>query len=420
MSHTGVNTLDKQSSKYRWIVFATVLFTYFIIVTQRTAPGLITEELMRDFKVTASTIGLLTSIQFLAYACLQIPVGILSDRFGPNFFLIIGTLLNGIGTFIYSISPNEVVLLFARLIVGIGDATIWVNVILILSLWFKVREFVGLMGLAGMSGSLGFLVATVPFSKWIDVVGWREPFMMMGILICINALFLYFVLVKGPRKWITEQSMVKKDSQREKTLPLLRRIFSNRQAWAVFLCHFALMGTYIGFIGSWAVAFGMNVYEMTRSAASLLVMVGLFGALIGAPLTSWISNRLKSIKRPYVAVHLIVFLSWSAFLIFEGKPPFYMLLLLFFLIGYGNGASTLTFGVVRKSFQVKEVGVVSGFANTGGFISAILLPSLFGYVLDHFQNGYHYGFVIPVVFTFLGLIGGILITEQRLEQKQPV
>jgi sugar phosphate permease len=415
--------LDKQNSKYRWVVFASVLFTYLIIVTQRTAPGLITEELMTEFKVTASTIGLLTSIQFMAYASLQIPIGILSDRFGPNLFLIVGTLLNGIGTLFYSVAPNEMVLLFARLLVGMGDATIWVNLVLILSQWFKVKEFVGLLGIAGMTGSFGFLMATVPFSNWIDIAGWREPFLIMGIVLCLNALILYFVLVKKPKLTLIKEASVTKENKREKTLPMLRRIFSNRQAWATFLCHFGLVGTYIGFIGSWAVPFGMNVYGLSRSDASQLIMIGLFGAILGAPLTSWISNRLGSIKKPYIVVHVIVFFSWIVFLLFHGKPPYFMLFLLFFLIGYGNGASTLTFAIVRNSFNMKEVGVVSGFANTGGFISAILLPIFFGFILDQFQHtgseiGYQYGFIIPIVFTILGLVGGFIIKEQRQEDKQ--
>lgn len=155
--------MEKQNSRYRWVVFSAVLFTYFIIVSQRTAPGLISDQIMKDFNLTAATIGLLTSIQFLAYTGLQVPIGILSDRFGPNIFLIAGTLLNGLGTFLYSIAPNEIVLLLARLMVGMGDATIWVNLVLILSQWFKVNEFVRLLGFAGMSGSFGFIMATVPF-----------------------------------------------------------------------------------------------------------------------------------------------------------------------------------------------------------------------------------------------------------------
>ena len=418
--------MEKQNSRYRWVVFATVLFTYFLIVTQRTAPGLITNQLMSEFQVTASTIGLLTSIQFLAYASLQIPIGILSDRYGPNLFLIIGTLLNGIGTLIYSVAPNEYVLLVARLLVGIGDATIWVNLVLILSQWFKVKEFIGLLGLAGMSGSLGFLMATVPFSLWIDLTGWRASFFTVGIILCLCGCLLYFVLVRKPKQFIPNYQVIAvdtSDGNREKTFVLLKRIFSNRQAWATFFCHFGLVGTYVGFIGSWAVPYGMHVYDMSRSNASQLIMIGLVGALIGAPLTTWISGRLGSIKRPYVTVHVIIFISWVVLFLFEGKPPFYLLLILFLLIGYGNGASSLTFAVVRKSFDLKVVGVVSGFANTGGFLSAVLLPSIFGKVLDHFQHepsivGYHYGLIIPAIFSLIGLIGGVLIKEQPQEETQ--
>ena len=419
--------MEKQNSRYRWAVFATVLFTYFLIVSQRTAPGLITDQLMKDFSLTASTIGLLTSIQFLAYASLQIPIGLLSDRYGPNFFLIIGTILNGIGTVVYSLAPNEFILLFARLLVGLGDATIWVNLVLILSLWFKGNEFVGLIGVAGMAGSFGFLLATVPFSSWISLWGWRAPFLAVGILLCLFGMLLYFILVKKPNKLFTsdqeqKETPYKGNQEKEKTISLLRRILANRQAWATFLCHFGVVGTYVGFIGSWAVPYGMNVYEMTRSDASQRIMIGLIGAIIGAPITSWIAGRIDSIKKPYTIIHLISFLCWAAFLLFGGEPPFYMLIILFFIIGYCNGANTLTFAVVRQSFDRKEVGLASGFANTGGFLSAVLLPSIFGKILDHFHAapihvGYLYAFIIPVIFSMFGLLGGLLIKEQRQEEK---
>jgi MFS family permease len=416
--------VEKQTSKYRWVVFASVLFTYFLIVSQRTAPGLISDQLMKDFNLTAATIGLLTSIQFLAYAGFQIPVGILSDRYGPNFFLIIGALLNGIGTLIYSLAPNVFFLLFARLLAGLGDATIWVNLVLILSQWFKVREFIGLLGMAGMAGSFGFLLATVPFSAWISLSGWRTPFFITGIVLVLSAVLLYVVLEKKSKQLFKNHAVkAKQKKPREKTIVVLRRIFSSRQAWAAFFCHFGLVGSYVGFIGSWAVPYGMHVYDMTRSESSRLIMIGLIGALVGAPLTSWISSKFDSIKRPYVVVHVIAFLSWLV-LFYSGKPPYYMLVILFLLIGYGNGSSSLTFAVVRKSFDIKEVGVVSGFANTGGFLSAVLLPGIFGKVLDHFHTssasvGYHYGFMIPVIFSLLGLFGGIFIKEERQEAKKP-
>jgi sugar phosphate permease len=353
-------------------------------------------------------------------------MGILADRYGPNFFLIIGAILTGLGTIIYSLGTHESVLFLARTITGIGDATIWVNMVLILGQWFKVKEFVRLIGIAGMTGSLGFLLATVPFSLLIDLLGWRTAFLLAGILLCLCGIILYFVLIKKPKQiFINEYVSIKREVQRERTLVLIRRIFSNRQAWALFLCHFGIVGAYVGFIGSWAVPYGMNMYGMTRSDASQLIMIGLIGALLGAPLSSWISSVLNTIKRPYVVIHLIILLCWATFLLFKGNPPLSILIILFFIIGFGYGASALTFAVVRQSFPLKESGIVSGFANTGGFLSAVLLPSIFGVVLDQFQtasssagNGYFYGFITPVIFSLLGLIGVSWIKEKRKETDQ--
>ena len=168
------------------------------MASQRTAPGLITDEIMRDFHVSAATIGLLASIQFLIYTSLQIPMGILADRFGPNYFLIVGATLTGLGTIIYSLGTQEIVLFLARILIGIGDATIWVNMMLILGQWFSTREFVRLVGFAGMTGSLGFLLATVPFSAWILLLGWRGAFFSTGVVLCLCGLLLYFILVLKP------------------------------------------------------------------------------------------------------------------------------------------------------------------------------------------------------------------------------
>ena len=412
--------MDKRASKYRWIVFASVMLTYLLMASQRTAPGLITDQVMRDFDVTAATIGFLISIQFFVYTSLQIPMGILADRYGPNYFLIAGASLTGIGTIIYSLGTHEFVLFFARALIGLGDATIWVNLVLILGQWFSAKEFVRLIGLAGMTGSLGFLLATIPFSAWIDLLGWRGAFFSVGLLLCLIGAVLYWVLVRKPEKLFQREPEADvKPEEREKVSILLRRIVSSRQAWALFFCHFGVVGAYVGFISSWSVPYGMAMYGMSRSDASGLILVGLMGALVGAPLTSWISSRFEKIKQPYFVVQLLILFSWCCFLIFKGYPPLYLLFVLFFLIGYGYGASTLTFAAVRQTFPLKESGIVSGFANTGGFLSAVLLPMIFGVVLNHFQaatgsitTGYYYSFITPVVFSIIGLIGVICLEEK--------
>ncbi|MGD6959434.1 MFS transporter [Rossellomorea aquimaris] len=408
--------MDIHTNRFRWVIFASVLFTYLIISSQRTAPGLITDKLMADFSVKASTIGLVASIQFFVYTGLQIPMGILVDRYGPNLFLISGAALTGIGTILYSLGTHAFILFFARILTGIGDATIWVSMVLILSLWFGKGEFPRLIGLAGMTGSLGFLLATVPFSAVIVSFGWRGSFLSTGILLCVWSFFLFLILVKKPKQPL----LVKSTLQHEKIPVLLRRIFLNRQAWALFLCHFGIVGGYIGFIGSWAVPYAMDVYGMTRIEASQVIMISLIGALVGAPLIGWVSSYLGKIKRPYVVFHITVLMCWTAFLLFKGQPPLFLVIILFFIIGFGFGANSLTFAAVRKSFPVTESGSVSGFANTGGFLSAVLLPGVFGSILESVQStsgsisdGYFYGFFTPMIFSMVGLIGVMFLNEEQ-------
>lgn len=411
--------MDKQKSGFRWVVFASVLFTYVLMSSQRTAPGLITDQVMVDFQVTATTIGLITSIQFFVYTGLQIPMGILADRFGPNFFLLMGAILTGAGTIMYSLGTHEFILFFARILIGIGDATIWVNMVLILSQWFSAKEFTRLIGITAMTGSLGFLLATVPFSLLIDFLGWRASFFSAGMMLCLCTILLYFVLLKKPK----QKLFIKSEPKREKTLVVLWRVFSSRQAWALFCCHFGIVGTYVGFISSWGVPYGMDMYGMTRTDASQLMMLGLIGALIGAPLAGWISSVLETIKRPYIVVHVILVSAWSIFLLFSGNPPLILLNILFFIIGLAYGANALTFASVRQSFPIKEAGIVSGFANTGGFLSAVLLPSIFGKILDRFQvsgdisSGYYYGFITPVIFAMVGLLGVMILKEKSQDQE---
>ncbi|MEQ6375625.1 MFS transporter [Bacillaceae bacterium S4-13-56] len=411
--------MKKQNSRYRWVVFGSVLFTYLLMSSQRTAPGLITDQLMVDFGVTASIIGLVTSVQFFVYTALQIPMGVLADRYGPNFFLIIGAILTGLGIIIYSNSTHIIVLFLARILTGIGDATIWVNMVSIMSQWLNRKEFIRLIGVAGMAGSLGFLLATLPVSTMIVWFGWRNVFLFGGVLLSLFGILLYFVLIKKPKQLFPEVFVVEKELQREKTFDLLRKVLSNRQPWALFFCHFGIVGGYIGFIGSWAVPYGIDVYRMTRTNASQLIMISLLGALIGAPLISWVSSKLENIKKPYLIFYLITILCWLAILLFNGKPPLYLLFTLFFVMGFSFGANSLTFAFVRQYFPIKESGIVTGIANTGGFLSAVLLPSVFGYILDYFHSvsgsmidGYYNGFVTPFLFSIIGLFGLISMKEQ--------
>jgi len=421
----GVTTLTRQESPYRWVVFFTALAAYYLIVSQRTAPGLVTNSWMTEFHISAGALGLMDSVQFLAYALLQVPVGLLADRFGPNRFLIFGTLTNALGTLLTGVATHAWVLFVARFLVGVGDATIFVNLVAVINLWFRAQEFVALLGIIGVAAGLGSLTATVPYALWIHAWGWRSLFVGVSLILFGLCGALYVVLVQRPKRMF--EGDVKRAGEPVRPASVreaIRQTFTSRQAYALAMCHFGLVGTYVGFMGSWGVAYFMQVFHMARSAASAIIMLGLVGAMVGGPLTSWLASRFGQVKRLYTFVHAVTFLSWLAWFASGMRPWFGLVPVLLALIGFGNGGSSLTFAIVRQTFPVERVGVVSGFANMGGFVSAVLLPSLFGAVLDQFPGdralGFHFGLLIPVLFTAVGVTGALLARDVKRPAAIPV
>ncbi|SIS70921.1 Sugar phosphate permease [Alicyclobacillus vulcanalis] len=414
----GVSVLTRQESPYRWAVLFTALAAYYLIVSQRTAPGLVTNQWMGEFHVSAGLLGLMDSMQFMAYALLQVPVGILADRFGPSRFLMFGTLTNALGTLATGVATHTWVLFVARFLVGVGDATIFVNLVAVINEWFRAQEFVALLGIIGVAAGLGSLTATVPYALWIHAWGWRSLFITVSLVLFCVAAGLYEILVRRPRRMFATPTVRAGEPVRPPSVrAAIRETFTSRQAYALAMCHFGLVGTYVGFMGSWGVAYLMQVFHMPRSAASAILMLGLFGAMAGGPVTSWLASRLGRPKRLYTLVHAVTFASWLLWFAAGPRPWLGLVLLSLVLIGFGNGGSSLTFAIARQTFPVERVGVVSGFANMGGFVSAVLLPSAFGAVLDHVPAdrvlGFHFGLAIPVLFTAVGLAGVLLARDAR-------
>ncbi|MBX6354200.1 MAG: MFS transporter [Thermoflavifilum sp.] len=410
--------MNRQESRYRWVVLGTALFAYYLIVTQRTAPGLVTNAWISELHISAGMFGLMDSVQFLAYALLQVPVGVMADRLGPNRLLIAGTLINGVGTLLTSVSHQEGWLFTARFLVGVGDATIFVNLIAVVNQWFRAQEFVALLGVVGLTAGFGSLTATVPYALWIRAFGWRSLFFATGCILVALCAVLYVVLIARPRRIFPSETTPAPQRVRPRSVrTALRETFASRQSYALAMCHFGLVGTYVGFMGSWGVAYFMQVFGMSRAAASSLLMLGLFGAMAGGPVTSWLASKSRHIRRLYTAVHAATFLSWFLWFALGSHPSIGVLILCLLLIGFGNGGSSLTFAMVRQSFPNEMVGVASGFANMGGFLSAVLLPTLFGSVLDACSTdkgmAFHMAMAIPALFTLVGLLGVRMAREGR-------
>lgn len=395
-----------------WQLWAAVSVAYLLIVSQRTAPGVISDYLLKDFHATGSMLGMISGLQFFVYMILQIPVGLWGDKFGPVRFLIFGVICDGVGTLLFSLAPHLGVLLVGRMMVGLGDAMIWVNCVLVLSLAFRSETFASALGWTGTMGSLGGMLTTMPLAWWVTQSGWRLPFSVMGMILLLHAMIMGWMFRRNP---VTLPVVDRKPT--DKAIAILREVLFQKRSWPPFLCHFGIVGTYAGFISLWAVPYLLDTYHLSRTIAAGIVGFGLIGASVSGPIAGIAADRMGEKRKPYVLFQGMNVLVWVSFLFVGVHSPRWIAYTLFFLLGFGSGGGMLTFASIRDTFPQNQVGVLSGLANTGGFLSAVLLPPFMGYMLDvfgmHEASSYRIAFLIPCLFAAIGLIGAWLLPRKK-------
>ncbi|MCL6632205.1 MAG: MFS transporter [Alicyclobacillus herbarius] len=419
------------AAQWRWLVLASIGVSYLLVFTQRTGPGVISDQLQADFHVSAALLGTITSIQYLLYMLLQIPVGLYGDKSGPERMLVTGVLCDGVGTLLFASAHSFGWLLLGRAIVGLGDALIWVNIVLILGKWFAKGRFAAVLGVVNTAGNLGALVTSIPLAAWIATAGWHIPFTVIGALLVAAGVLDGVVLMgAGPAR----RAKASASALRVQKIPmrrLLSGVVRDRLAWATFCCHFGAMGTYLAMVSLWVVPFFMDVYRLPRAEAAWFTLIAFVGALVASPFMGWLSDRLHDRRRPYLVTQTLAALAWLAVALWRGQPPLVVAGLIMFVVGFGCGSSLLTFAAIRDQVDPHRSGVTSGFANTGGFLSAVLLPVLFGMVIDAFggtagagsqgaRHAYGIAFFLPTLFSLVGVVGSLLLPQGLRAAKSKV
>ena len=191
-------SLAKRMLRYRWYCYGMLLLTYLFVYFDRVAPAVVAPELMKEFGLTATSLGILSSMYFYPYAAMQIPSGILSDYLGPRFsagaFLHhCGNRHSGlwIGAQLPAHRPG-------RFLMGVGVAVVWIPCMRILANWYRPNEFSPLTGAMQGTGNIGAVLASAPLAFVIGLVGWRVSFFGFGAFMLIIAVIDFIVIRNKP------------------------------------------------------------------------------------------------------------------------------------------------------------------------------------------------------------------------------
>ena len=404
-------------SWFYWALPA-VLFLYGVF--QRVAPSVLVSDLMREFVISGATIGNISAFYYYAYASVQVPAGLLIDRYGPRCTLGAAALLCAIGTHIFCSADSSFDLFFGRLLIGLGAGFSFVGTLKVIGIWFSPFQFSYLSGLTMALGMVGGVLGQAPLATLVSQFGWRYIMNAAGFLILALSLVI-LIFMKNPG---SENSA--NNFKRGIWDNLILVIFTP-QIWIIAVTGGGMAAIITAFVGLWGVPFLMEAKQISKPMAAALISFVLLGSAIGAPLAGWVADHIRRCK-PVILIgtSLMLFnLSLIIFIDLTVSVGFYILL---FFLGLTLGCVIVIYTVARQHSPSGAEGTTISFVNMIAMSSGGLFQPLIGWLLDLKWNGellsgyriytiegYREAFIPLVVISLCAIIFGALIDERRPE-----
>jgi sugar phosphate permease len=408
-----------------WLIWIIGVFAYLVAVSQRTSFGVVGLEATERFHASAAEISFFTVLQLLVYAGLQIPVGVLVDRFGSRAMIAGGALLMGLGQLQLAVAENIPGGALGRVLVGAGDAMTFISVIRLIPLWFAPARVPLLTQLTGMSGQLGQLVSVVPFAMILHSAGWTPAFVTLAAL---SGLAFVLVLVLLQDLPPGHPAPAPSQGLRATGVSLAhawRQPGTRLGLWSHFTVQFS--GTV--FAMAWGYPFLRSAQGLDAGTVSALMALYVAAAIAAGPLMgSFVSRHPLRRSTMVLLISAGTAAAWAAVLLMPGRSPLWLLACLVVVLAVGGPGSMIGFDFARTFNPAHRIGTATGIVNVGGFIAALLAIFLIGLVLDVLHaSGYSEGelyaldpFRIALSVQFLLLAGGagaILVTRRKVRRQ---
>jgi len=377
----------KITMRYRWYIFLILAIQYLLVYFHRVAPAVTAPEMEDAFAISGTALGVLASAYFYSYGIMQVPVGILSDRWGPRNVIVLSGFIASFGAISFGLSPNFTIAITSRIIVGIGVSALFIAAMKILANWFKGIELARISGVLMATGGLGWLMATTPLAVMSQTFGWRESFVVVGIFSLVPAVLSWFVLADSPSKKALPDVIEASDNSKKTNINIIKdlnMILRERHFWAIAIWFIFRGGALFGFFGLWAGPYLTETYHLSKYTAGNILSMIAFAMILLSPVLGHISDKtLSSRKKVLFYTSVLNSLCWLTILIFFEQMSTLWLYIIFFIMGITiSSVGTIAIVSTKELFPPDMAGTSMGTMNVFPFIGGIIFQPLLGYVLD--------------------------------------
>lgn len=402
-----------------WLVWGAGVFAYLVAVTQRTSFGVAGVEATERFTATASVLSVFTVVQLLVYAGLQIPVGMLVDRFGPRLLIAAGAALMFAGQLQLALAESVGAGIAGRSLVGAGDALTFISVLRLLPAWFPAQRIPVLTQWTGIIGQLGQIASAIPFAFVLHELGWNTAFISAAAL-SVVAFVLALALIRNKPGGTAQTARAA--HQGGSLSAAWRQPGTRLGLWTHFTIQFP--GTV--FVLMWGYPYLVSAERVSPAAASFIMTFFVAVAIVCGPwLGSWVGRHPLRRSTMVLLIAAAMAGAWLAVMLWQGPAPLWLLLILVAVLAVGGPGSMIGFDFARTYNPSSRLGTATGIVNIGGFVASLVSMYLVGLVLDvllntGFSNGNLYDLAafrlaLAVQFLVMGAgVAGILRNRRKL------
>lgn len=365
------------ASSRGWLIWACAGLFYLYEMILRASPGTMTTELMRDFGVISTALGVLSSAYYISYVVLQIPCGIIVDRLGTRKVITMSALLCVIGSILFAISESLYLAIIGRFLIGAGSACAFISCLKIGAEWFSPGKFALIAGLTNMMGTLGGMTSGPPFVLLVNLFDWRQATLIAAGFGAALAVLCWMIIREKPQS----QPVYHDRLSLQGFLDGLISVVKQPQNWLIAIVGGLLYVPISAFCELWAIPFLMQKYDISKELASQASVMLYFGVAVGSPFAAKLADYWHSYVRVITVSVLGASLLFFSVLYLENVSLVAMFLLLF-LIGVFSSGQILCFAAVKENVNHSISGTASGFTNAVVMMSGLIFQPLLGMLLD--------------------------------------
>ncbi|MET7857944.1 MFS transporter [Streptomyces sp. NPDC005318] len=406
MSSAGAPTLslpgDPPGGRRAARVWGIGVAVYFVAIIFRTSLGVAGLDAADRFGINASALSTFSILQLLVYAGMQIPVGLLVDRYGTKKVLTTGAVLFTIGQLGFALSPSYGTALASRALLGCGDAMTFISVLRLGARWFPARRGPLIGQVAALFGMAGNLVSTLFIARALHGFGWTTTFAgsaMAGVVVLVLLLLFLKDHPEGHEPPPVEHTGAA--YVRRQIAASWREPGTRLGMWVHFTTQFPAMV----FLLLWGMPFLVEAEGLSRSTAGeLLTLVVLSNMAVGL-VYGQIIARHHAARAPLALGTVVVTAAlWASAILYPGHAPMWLLITLCTVLGACGPASMIGFDFARPANPPERQGTASGIVNMGGFTASMTTLFAIGVLLDATGDDYRIAFASVFVLEALGVV----------------